>query len=149
MTSRTIVAALGALLLAACSSNSNSQPVAPTETGTTDEPKIPDASCVRPGDQGNDKGVGAPCTPFGKECQGFAGAPVCLADLGQDQWMCSRISCDRDEDCGEGATCYSEGRGSGCVPNRCLGPRDAGADAPSEGAVDASDEAAIDAPGAD
>lgn len=123
-------------------SSSDSTNAAPKDSGSTDvaEPTAPAASCVKAGDKGNDKGVGTPCTPFGKECDAFPGAPVCLADVGQDQWMCTRIGCTGDEQCGSGATCYKDPGGSACVPNRCLdAPPDAGSDAAtSDGASDAA-----------
>lgn len=131
------------------SSDAASTPAA--DSGSTAEtsggPKVPDSSCVRPGDKGNDKGIGAPCTPLGKECDAYPGAPVCLADVGQDQWMCTRIGCTSDEQCGSGATCYKDPGGSACVPNRCLaGGGDAGSDAGGDAGGDATSDATSDAP---
>lgn len=119
-----------------------------TDAGNTDTaaPKVPDASCVRPGDKGNEKGIGTACTPLGKECAGFAGAPVCLADLGQDQWMCSRIGCTKDEDCGTDTTCFKDPKGSGCVPNRCLNKPDGGTDTGTETGGETGTDATTDAP---
>lgn len=98
--------------------------------GSAGDPTPPD-SCVRPGDKGNDKGVGEYCTPAGGECAGFPEAPLCLASVGQEQWMCTRIGCDSTTDCGEGAGCLITGQGSACVPCRCddqgIGCSDAGA----------------------
>jgi hypothetical protein len=88
-------------------------------TGGSGGDPTPADSCVRPGDKGNVKGVGEYCTPFGGECSAFAGAPLCLADVGQDQWMCTRIGCKVAEDCGEGAGCLITPEGSACVPCRC------------------------------
>lgn len=124
---------------------SDDAPATSTDASTdADGPKVPAASCVRPGDKGNDKGVGEFCTPLGKECSKFTGgATVCLADVGQDQWMCSRISCSTDADCGMNATCFKDPKGSGCVPNRCLSPTDAGTDS----AAETSSDAASDSPG--
>lgn len=120
---------------------SDDAPATTTDAGAeTSEPKVPAASCVRPGDKGNEKGIGEPCTPLGKECAKFAGAPLCLADVGQDQWMCSRIGCSTDADCGSDATCYKDPKGAGCVPNRCLDKSDAGAE------VSVPDSAGTDAP---
>lgn len=81
--------------------------------------EVPDESCVRPGDKGNDNGVGEFCTPGGDECDGFSLAPACLATLGQEQWFCTRIGCDETTDCGADAGCQLEGAGSACVPCRC------------------------------
>ena len=89
-----------------------------TGTGAGGDP-TPEESCTHPGDEGNDKGVGEYCTPAGKECSGFAEAPLCLATVGQDQWFCTRIGCSETTDCGEGAGCLVTGDGSACVPCRC------------------------------
>jgi len=99
-------------LVAACSdSGGSSDPV--------DADPTPAASCVRPGDVGNNNGVGQYCTPAGTECAGFDRAPLCLAAVGQDQWFCTRIGCDATTDCGEGAGCLIDPQGSACVPCRC------------------------------
>jgi hypothetical protein len=83
-------------------------------------PEPPPGSCIQPGDKGNDKGVGEFCTPGGGECDKFALAPFCLADVGQDQWFCTRIGCDAMTDCGQGAGCLIvSGMGSACVPCKC------------------------------
>lgn len=80
---------------------------------------VPDESCVRPGDVGNANGVGEFCTPGGDECDPFPLAPACLANFGQDQWFCTRIGCNEETDCGDGAGCQLESAGSACVPCRC------------------------------
>lgn len=108
----------------------------------------PENSCVRRGDHGNEKGVGEYCTPFGNECLNFAEAGLCLAAVGQDQWMCTRLGCDATTDCGKGAGCVIvQGQGSACVPCRCddsgIGCSDAGA--PDGGGGDASGDAGADA----
>ncbi len=91
--------------------------------GTADMPvdadPTPAESCVRPGDVGNNNGVGQYCTPSGSECAGFDLAPLCLAAVGQEQWFCTRIGCDATTDCGQGAGCLLEQQGSACVPCRC------------------------------
>ncbi|NUO50403.1 MAG: hypothetical protein HOV80_16230, partial [Polyangiaceae bacterium] len=80
----------------------------------------PAESCIPPGDPGNELGVGEYCSPLGKQCEGNAAAQLCLADVGQDQWMCTRIGCDEMTDCGEGAGCLIvQGEGSACVPCKC------------------------------
>lgn len=78
----------------------------------------PDESCIRPGDVGNALGVGEYCEPFGGQCADNSDAQLCLADVGQDQWMCTRISCE-EADCGEGAGCLITEDGSACVPCKC------------------------------
>jgi hypothetical protein len=92
--------------------------------GGDDAPAIdadptPAASCVRPGEQGNANGVGQYCTPGGGECAPFDLAPLCLADVAQEQWFCTRIGCDANTNCGEGAGCLIDPGGSACVPCRC------------------------------
>ncbi len=138
------LALLTLLALAGCGSDEPAASTTDASTDSSETPKVPATSCVRPGDKGNDKGVGEACTPLGKECAKFPGAPVCLADVGQDQWMCTKINCANDTECGVGATCYKDAKGSGCVPNRCL---DAPADAGSDAAMDASGETSADATG--
>ena len=80
----------------------------------------PADSCIQPGDMGNELGVGEYCSPLGKQCMDNAAAQLCLADVGQDQWMCTRIGCDATTDCGQGAGCLIvQGEGSACVPCMC------------------------------
>jgi hypothetical protein len=81
----------------------------------------PPGSCAQPGDVGNSLGIGTFCTPGGGECYDFPGAGLCLADVGQDEWFCTRIGCKDDPSvCGENVTCYVDAAGSACVPNACL-----------------------------
>jgi hypothetical protein len=80
----------------------------------------PPGSCVQPGDKGNDKGVGTYCSPHGGQCADFPEAGLCLADVGQDQWFCTRLGCTTNADCGMDATCYHDSGGDACVPDRCL-----------------------------
>ncbi len=116
-----------AALLAACESSntsgtggSSTTSSSTSGTGGAGGDPTPSNSCIRPGDKGNNLGVGEYCTPLGKECVLFDNAPLCLADVGQDQWMCTRIGCDATTDCGEGAGCLMvDGQGSACVPCRC------------------------------
>lgn len=82
-------------------------------------PDAASAMCVQPTDQGNSLGVGTPCTPGGGECAAFPMAPLCLADVGQEEWFCTRIGCTATTDCGTGAGCLIETGGSACVPCRC------------------------------
>ena len=79
----------------------------------------PTESCVQPGDVGNENGVGQHCTPAGGECNDFPEAGLCLADVAQDQWFCTRVGCDETTDCGMEAGCQLEASGSACVPCRC------------------------------
>lgn len=110
------------------SSSSTTASASTTTTTTTSSAGGPDGgdptpkdSCARPGDQGNDKGVGEYCTPGGGECKKFPEAALCLADVGQTQWFCTRIGCTKDDECGAAATCVMQQGSSGCVPNKCLG----------------------------
>ena len=135
-----------ALVLIGCGSDDPATTT--TDTGaadTNDTPMVPAGSCSKPGDKGNDKGVGEFCSPLGKQCSKFPGAPLCLADVGQDQWMCTRIGCTADAECGMNATCYKDPKGAGCVPNRCLAPKDAGPETSSETSTDAAGEVSTDA----
>jgi hypothetical protein len=77
--------------------------------------------CVQPADLGNENGVGHYCTPGGGECTAFPLAPLCLADVGQDEWFCTRIGCDETTDCGADAGCLLDPGGSACVPCACDG----------------------------
>lgn len=80
----------------------------------------PAGACVQPGEPGNANGVGEYCTPGGGQCQDNPLAPLCLADVGQDQWFCSRIGCDEMTDCGPDAGCLIvSGQGSACLPCKC------------------------------
>ncbi|MFO0554854.1 MAG: hypothetical protein U0271_41135 [Polyangiaceae bacterium] len=90
------------------------------------DPVTPVTSCVQPGDVGNDIGVGTYCTPGGGECADQADAIICLADLGQDQWFCTKLSCQMDAECGTAASCYIDPQGSACIPDHCSGTGGAG-----------------------
>ncbi|MCS6800112.1 MAG: hypothetical protein NZ898_16600 [Myxococcota bacterium] len=89
-----------------------------SESGT-DAPVVPDASCVRPGDEGDERGIGRFCSPGGGQCRGAA--PLCLAELApaEQQWFCTRL-CTDDTQCGSMARCTGDARGRACVPLRCL-----------------------------
>lgn len=79
----------------------------------------PAASCTQPGAVGNELGVGEYCTPLGKQCQDNESAQLCLADVGQDEWMCTRIGCTEAADCGADAGCLVTDDGAACVPCAC------------------------------
>ena len=116
--------ALSALaLLVACGDDTTGTGGGGTTTATQSSTGglggAPPGSCVQPGDKGNANGVGEHCTPGGGQCAGFPLAPLCLADVGQDQWFCTRIGCDAMTDCGPDAGCLIEQAGSACVPCRC------------------------------
>ncbi|MSP24455.1 MAG: hypothetical protein EXR75_04690 [Myxococcales bacterium] len=122
----------GVLTLVSCSAeppcfNSECTTGGPTTSASTGTgggggggPVVPAESCVQAGEKGNNNGVGEFCTPGGGECADFPKAALCLADVGQSQWMCTRIGCDATTDCGAGAGCHIEpGQGSACLPCKC------------------------------
>jgi hypothetical protein len=121
-----IFAASSIALVAACSSNGGSGTTSggghTTTTGThsTTTTSTHMNMCVMTTDKGNANGVGAYCTPGGGECSKFPNAGVCLADVGQSEWFCTKIGCMTNADCGDMATCYMQPGGSACVPNKCL-----------------------------
>jgi hypothetical protein len=90
--------------------------------GSGGAPMAPAASCKQAGDKGNENGVGTFCTPHGDQCVNFPKAGLCLADLGEDQWWCTRIGCKADTDCGTAAHCHVDPGGTGCVPDQCEAP---------------------------
>jgi hypothetical protein len=96
----------------ATSSSSASKSSSQASTGSA-------SMCIQPGDPGNNIGVGHYCTPGGQECNALPLAPLCLADVGEDEWFCTRIGCDAMTDCGDGAGCLLNPQGSACVPCKC------------------------------
>ncbi len=103
-----------AIGLGACGSS-----VPPSDAGN-DALVVPMHSCGRPEVPGNEQGVGAFCSPAGRQCSAHPLAPLCLADLApaEEQWYCTR-TCVMDSQCGTDAMCVGDSRGHGCVPNRC------------------------------
>lgn len=79
-----------------------------------------DDGCGVPGDPGNSVGVGKYCTTRGRECVGNGAATFCIAGFSSHNY-CTVTMCTSDEECGEGATCVTEGPGSACVPDYCGG----------------------------
>jgi hypothetical protein len=75
-----------------------------------------DAACSPPGTKGNALGIGAYCNAKTK----CTGDTFCTADFGTEEGssFCSR-QCAKDSECGEGAFCYKEARGAGCVTRAC------------------------------
>lgn len=131
------------LLAAACSSSGS-------PSGSTDDAGAPDAprdalvaapdNCVPKGYVGNDFGVGAFCDETTTCPDSTKAFLVCTAyhDAPSNAFFCT-APCTADSDCGMNAYCDHNPRGSGCVPNQCGSPSDAGAtdasiaDAPSGG----------------
>ncbi len=79
----------------------------------------PAGACVQPGEPGNENGVGEYCTPGGGQCSDNPLAPLCLADVGEDQWFCTRIGCNAMTNCGADAGCLVTPDGSACLPCKC------------------------------
>jgi hypothetical protein len=75
--------------------------------------------CSVKGDKGNNLAVGAYCEKGAGSCStdNFCTADFVKAPEGAN--FCTRF-CSKDADCGEGATCYKETRGSACVLKKCL-----------------------------
>ncbi|TAK27988.1 MAG: hypothetical protein EPO40_14930 [Myxococcaceae bacterium] len=98
---------------------------------------VPVGSCVQPGENGNEQGVGRFCTARGNQCAGNA-ANLCLAALAptEGQWFCTHL-CTMDSQCGAGSVCVGDSRGRVCMPARCAPSTDAGP-ASDGGAADAS-----------
>lgn len=73
--------------------------------------------CVKPGDKGNEKGIGAYCEKTADCGSGL----LCTKDFGatdSEPWFCT-TPCTDDAACGTGAVCYAEARGKGCLPTVC------------------------------
>ena len=96
-----------------------------------------DLNCVKPGTPGNEIGVGAYCERMSDckmtLCTGLFGAP-------SDAWFCSKL-CTTTSECGSGAVCISDPRGTACVPMICI--KDSGVEA----STDAPSDSPADSPG--
>ena len=84
----------------------------PAEGNATAKP----GPCAPAGSKANSKGIGAYCDTAAKcgvdtFCTGDFGAPA-------GAQFCSK-QCAGDAECGEGAYCYKEARGGGCVTLAC------------------------------
>jgi hypothetical protein len=121
------------------SSSSSSSSASSSSTsgggGAAGDPTPPE-SCVKLGEHGNSKGVGEYCTPGGGQCSTFPAAGLCLADVGQTQWFCTRIGCTSNDQCGEDAVCYKDPKGSACLPSRCAPQGTGGGGGGGGGGVD-------------
>ena len=82
------------------------------DTSPTDPPVT---GCVAEGEKGNNLGVGAFCSKTQACGKGF----ICTAPYAPVGAQFCTLLCDTDADCGEGANCFKEARGKGCVPNKC------------------------------
>lgn len=110
---------VGALGVAACGGEGGGdEPRRTPSTAPVDTANATKAAevCVEKGAKGNDRGVGAYCDkqtscPDERFCTGDFGAP-------EGASFCTRI-CQSDDECGAGAYCLHESRGSGCVLLAC------------------------------
>jgi len=123
------------LLCVSCSTTSNTPDGSADDAGRTYRDGA-DKNCVGVGTPNNELGVGGYCDtredcPMAL-CTGLFGAP-------DDAWFCSRL-CKIGDNCGSGAVCASDPRGTACVPVVCI--KDAGIDASSDTGFDASDATA-------
>jgi hypothetical protein len=97
--------------------------------------------CVAPGTPNNEVGIGGYCEPGTSQCITDAGIRFCTGsfDAPDDAWFCTK-PCVDDPECGTGAYCAHDARGSGCTPNICGNPppaTDSGTDSAST--TDAND----------
>ena len=105
------------------SPSSSSQKKAPASSTTSTEPNEPapatteksTTSCVSKDAKANEKSVGAYCDKTTKCTSGF-----CTADFEEagGATFCTKL-CAADTDCGTGAYCYHDPRGSACVLSAC------------------------------
>jgi hypothetical protein len=114
-----------------CSNNNNSG----SSSGGNDLATGPDmqlnSSCGRPGDTGNNFGVGQFCTKA-QDCSSNSKAQACSAAfnflmLGPPTYYCTLTGCDPAvaSSCGDqGAYCLCVSGGCACVPGRCPPPAD-------------------------
>ena len=88
-------------------------------------------NCVAKGDPGNELGIGAYCDGT-TSCRRRTGGPllICTGQAGQS--FCTTI-CTTDTECGTGAFCMHDPRGSGCVPAACGGEPGGGVDGGTDG----------------
>lgn len=118
----TVAVIIGLGFLIGCSSDDSSN-AAPSDAGDASA-ALSGNNCVAPGTAANENGIGAYCSPKGGQCDkvGPGGAPrICTADLPDtpgNAWFCT-FPCAEDKECGAGAVCHHEDRGSGCIPIAC------------------------------
>jgi hypothetical protein len=142
------VALLLALVSAGCSSSSSNSGGGSADASTDVAVDAPAANCVPKGYTGNELGIGAYCDQT-TACQMKSTSTflICTASAGAPptESFCT-TPCTRDTDCGTGAFCVRDPRGSGCVPTQCGGtPADAGSgDAAADGPADAAGDVAAE-----
>lgn len=100
------------------------KPGGTTTTPTTPKPQPSQSAdptepaCSVAGQKGNNIGVGQFCSKTVDECGRGTFCQAAFAPEGAQ--FCTKL-CVADSECGEGAICFKEARGSACVPNKCLG----------------------------
>jgi hypothetical protein len=113
------------IFLVACAGSGEGKPAGHADASPPDATPA-DAfatSCGKPGDQGNELGVGKFCATL-NDCSSTPSAGLC-SNLGdQTTFFCTRI-CQQSgaaDQCGTGATCTCDpnGAGCGCTPDVCL-----------------------------
>jgi hypothetical protein len=82
-----------------------------------------ESDCGKPGDQGNELGVGKFCASL-SDCNTTSSAPLC-SSLGDPQTHFCTKTCQMGStgSCGTGAECVCNSSNQcGCTPSVCLGP---------------------------
>ena len=105
------------MLLGGCGSSDTDQKSTTTSTAeTAPGPDSGAVDCVAEGAAGNEKGIGKYCQASA-ECPGTTFCTAGLAPKGAE--YCTSF-CSTDADCGSGAVCYTDPRGKGCAPAKCV-----------------------------
>jgi hypothetical protein len=118
--SRGMRSLLVALLVAGCG-GSSSTPAVPDMTLVLD--LTIRSSCGRPGDPGNELGVGKFCQK-NSECQANSKATLCTNPVNPENYFCT-FACTKNgppDQCGTKARCACQGNLCGCFPTACDGP---------------------------
>lgn len=106
--------ALLALILAACGGEQATSPDASVDAF--------ESECGRPGDTGNELGVGKFCASL-SDCSSTQSAPLCSSLGDKDTHFCTKMCPMGSTDaCGTGAECTCNSSNQcGCTPTVCLG----------------------------
>ena len=105
------------VLLGGCSSSSSDPDQKSTAASSAEETADSGpVDCVAEGAVGNEKGIGKYCQAS-EECPGTTFCTAGLAPKGAE--YCTAF-CSTDADCGSGAVCYTDPRGKGCAPAKCV-----------------------------
>jgi hypothetical protein len=110
-----LIAVITAVVMIACGSDSKAPDAPAADAFST--------SCGKPGDTGNDQGVGKYCASL-SDCSGNMTATLC-SSLGDPTTHFCTHTCTGSGSagqCGTNATCECNGGNQcGCTPNSCLG----------------------------